>query len=179
MQGSPIPSLTEEGAIKAIRDFFHDKPFVIFGTGMSCALDPVFGMPALEIELSQNFDPIGNAPVHEQQWTKVLDSLKNGMSLETALDNVTDPELLRCITDATGRFVASIDQKYALRIANGESTWPATALFERLVNTLPQGDPILHVLTPNYDTLFEHACDFAGICYSSGFHGGLGLIDNC
>ena len=173
MQGSTIPSLTEEGAIKAIRDFFHDKPFVVFGTGMSCALDPVFGMPALETELSQNFDPVHKSPVHEQQWTKVLDSLKSGNSLETALDNVTDSELLRCITNATGRFVASIDQRYALRIANGESTWPATALFERLVNTLPEGDPILHVLTPNYDTLFEHACDSAGICYSSGFIGGL------
>ena len=173
MQGSTIPPLTEEVAIRAIRDFFYDKPFVVFGTGMSCALDPVFGMPALEAELSQNFDPALEASGHDQQWTKVIDSMKNGSSLETALDNVTDSELLRRITDATGRFIASIDQEYALRISNGESTWPATTLFDRLVNTLPEGDPILHVLTPNYDTLFEHACDSVGICYTSGFLGGL------
>ena len=32
---------------------------------------------------------------------------------------------------------------------------------------------MLHVLTPNYDTLFEHACDASGIPYTCGFFGGL------
>ena len=47
IQPSALPLLTEEIAINAIRDFFRGKPFVIFGTGMSCALDVRFGMPAL------------------------------------------------------------------------------------------------------------------------------------
>ena len=51
-QASTLPSLTEDIAIEAIPDFLTDKPFVVFGTGMSCALDPRFGMPALEQELS-------------------------------------------------------------------------------------------------------------------------------
>lgn len=43
--------LTEEVAFKKIRDFFREKPFLVFGTGMSCALDTKFGMHALQDEL--------------------------------------------------------------------------------------------------------------------------------
>ena len=172
-QPSTLPSLTEEIAINAIRDFFRDKPFVFFGTGMSCALDLRFGMPALKDVLSQNVVPDSQASEQERQWTKVMDSFQNGNDLETALEDVTDSSLLQKITCATGRFVSSIDREYALRIAECEATWPATGFFKRLVDTLPEGDPILHVLTPNYDTLFEHASDAVGIHYTNGFHGGL------
>lgn len=172
-QPSTLPSLTEEIAFQAICDFFRDKPFVVFGTGMSCALDTRFGMPALEKELSQKLCPDSQAPEQEQQWTEVMESLQNGNGLEAALDHVSDPRLLQKITDATAQFISSIDREHALQIAKGEVTWPAQAFFERLVNTLPEGDPVLHVLTPNYDTLFEHACDAAGIYYTSGFFGGL------
>ena len=73
----------------------------------------------------------------------------------------------------TGQFVASIDQEYGLQIATHRTTWPATAFFKRLVDTLPEGDRVLHALTPNYDTLFEHACDSVAILYTSGFFGGV------
>ena len=168
-----IQPLTEEVAINAIRAFFRDKPLVVFGTGMSCALDPSFGMPALEKELSQNFVHELENPKQEEQWEEVADSLKSGNDLETALDSVTDSKLLRSLTDATARFISSVDQEYALQIANGDIIWPATSFFKRLVNTLPEGDPILHVLTPNYDTLLEHACDTVDISYTNGFVGGL------
>ena len=103
----------------------------------------------------------------------VTESLQNGSGLETALNNVSDSTLLQKVTCATARFVSSIDRKYSLKIANDEVIWPATAFFKRLIDTLPEGDPILHVLTPNYDTLFEHACDAESIHYTSGFFGGL------
>ena len=170
---STLPPLTEEIAIIAIRDFFRDKPFVFFGTGMSCALDSQFGMPALKDELFKNLAPDSEMPEHVLQWKKVIESLENDNDLETALDDVTDSLLLKKITCVTSRFVSSIDREYALRIAKDEMTWPATGFFRRLVDKLPEGDPILHVLTPNYDTLFEHAADAVGISYTSGFHGGL------
>ncbi len=167
------PPLTKEIVLKAMRDFFREKPFVFFGTGMSCALDPRFGMPALKDELIKNvvLDPA--SPEQERQWEQVLELLRNGSDLESALDNINDSALLQEITRVTGRFVSSIDREFALRIARGDVTWPATAFFKRLVDTLPEGDPILHVLTPNYDTLFEHACDSIGIPYTSGFVGGV------
>lgn len=167
------PPLTEKYAIKAIRDFFRDTPFVVFGTGMSCALDPRFGMPALRDELSSSVVPESCSPEQEQQWMDVMEALQNGSGLETALNNVSDSTLLHKVTSATARFVSSIDREYALQIANDEVIWPATAFFKRLINTLPEGNPILHVLTPNYDTLFEHACDAESIHYTSGFFGGL------
>ena len=170
-QSITLPSLTEDIATKAILDFFRDKPFVIFGTGMSCALDPRFGMSSLKSALRQGISPSLQAIEQQRQWAKVLKSLQNGNGLETALNNVIDETLLQKITCATGRFIASVDRECALQIAGGKSTWPATALFKRLVDTLPEGDPVLHVLTPNYDTLFEHACDVAGISYTCGFFG--------
>jgi hypothetical protein len=42
-----IEELDEGKAIEVLRYFFRAKPFVFFGTGMSCALDRRFGMPAL------------------------------------------------------------------------------------------------------------------------------------
>ena len=168
-----LPSLTEEIAVTAIREFFRDRPFVFFGTGMSCALDSRFGMPSLKDELPVNvsLDPQDSEQV--RQWNMVLKSLQNGDDLETALDNVADSKLLQKIMSATGRIISRIDREYALRIANSEVKWPATALLKRLVDTLPENDRMLHVLTPNYDTLFEHACDSVGILYTSGFFGGL------
>ena len=140
---------------------------------MSSALDPRFGMSALKEELAERVTPDCEVPERECQWTNVLDSLADGKDLETALNDVTNNSLLRKITNATGRFISLIDREHALRIANGDAAWPASRFFKRLVDTLPEGDPILHVLTPNYDTLFEHAADAIGIRYTNGFHGGL------
>ena len=173
MHTPPLPSLTEDIAFTAIRDFFGDKPFVFFGTGISCALDTRFGMPSLTDALLAKVVPDTEDPEQVRQWSMVLESLQSGNDLEAALDSVADMTLLRRIISVTGRIISSIDREYALKISNSEVTWPATALFKRLVETLPENDKVLHVLTPNYDTLFEHACDSAGINYTSGFFGGL------
>jgi len=167
------PPLTEEVALNSIRDFFRDKPFVFFGTGMSCALDDRFGMPALQEHLSRSVAPDAQASEQVQQWEQVMKSLQDGTHLESALDSVTDSSLLQKITTATGQFIASIDREYAFRIAGGDVTWPATHFFKRLVDTLPEGDRVLHVLTPNYDMLFEYACDSVNIPYTNGFFGGV------
>ena len=172
-QLTTLPPLTEEIAIKSIRDLFRDKPFVVFGSGMSCALDPCFGMAALKQEISRSIVPDPKSTDEEQQWIKVMESLQNGSGLEEALDNVTNLTLLQKITCATGSFISSADREFALKIVTGEVAWPAVGFFSRLVNTLPEGDPVLHVLTTNYDTLFEHACDAVGMIYTCGFFGGL------
>ncbi len=172
-QSHSLTSLTEEIAINSIRDFFRDKPFVFLGSGMSCALDDRFGMPALQKHLSNNIVPDAQASDQVQQWEQVQKSLQDGMDLESALDSVTDLYLLQKITEATGKFLASIDRDYALKIANGDISWPATLFFKRLVDTLPEGDRVLHVLTPNYDMLFEYACDSVDIHYINGFAGGV------
>lgn len=172
-QSSEAPLLTEEAALDTIRDFFRDKPFIVFGTGMSCALDVRFGMPALAEALSQSVPPGLLESEQERQRLVFVESLSNGQDLESALSGVTDVALVQSIVCATAEFLAPIDRECALSIVQDKVAWPATMLIKRLVDTLPEGDPILHVLTPNYDTLFEHACDVAGTRYTTGFCGGI------
>ena len=168
-----LPTLTEDKTIETIRDFFRSKPFLFFGTGMSCAVDSRFGMSALKDAL---IDGIQNGTLSETQrkeWDAVVLALQNGIDLENALNSVNDQDLLRTLTGITGSFVADLDNDFAFQIAQGSTEWPATRLLKKLVETLPEGDRILHVLTPNYDMLFEYACDFAGISYTNGFLGGV------
>ena len=98
-----------------------------------------------------------------------MEALDAGGDLETALGHATDADLLRMITLHTGEFISSIDHEYALKFSEGTAAWPAAGFFKHLVDNLP--DQTLHVVTPNYDTLFEHACDAFGISYANGFVG--------
>jgi hypothetical protein len=165
--------LTEDVAVEALRSFFRNKPFLFFGTGMSCALDTCFGMSALKDALIEGTQTQTLTDAQKTEWNVVVSALDNGTDLENALNSINDQELLRIITGLTGDFVAGFDKDYAFRIAAGESHWPATGLVKKLVDTLPEGDRTLHALTPNYDMLFEYACDVAGVTYTNGLFGGV------
>lgn len=165
--------LTKDIAIDALRSFFREKPFLFFGTGMSCALDVRFGMDALKEALVDQMKSHSLHDAQEKDWSVVEEALQIGSDLESALDSVRDPDLLKMITKITGSFIASVDRDYAFQIAQGNTEWPATCFLKKLVDTLPEGDPILHVLTPNYDMLFEYACDSVNIPYANGFSGGV------
>lgn len=166
-----INLLTEEIALEALRNFFREKPFVFLGTGMSCALDVRFGMNALKDALVDQIRICSLTADQKTEWSSVETALEKGRDLESALNGVNDQELIRTITRIAGKFIVSIDREYVYRIARGDIEWPATALLKRLVDTLPEGDKILHCLTPNYDMLLEYACDYANIPYTNGFSG--------
>ncbi|RRI70508.1 SIR2 family protein [Pseudomonas aeruginosa] len=168
-----LPLLTQEIAIKAIRDFFRGKPFVFFGTGMSCAMDFGFGMPALRDELVKRMQERALTATQASEWQRAANALEQGGDLESSLNAVNDHDLLRIVTGVTGNFVAGLDRRFAYSIAQGATEWPASRLLSRLIETLPESDGVLHVLTPNYDLLFEHACDFSGVPYTNGFFGGI------
>ena len=160
-------------ATKKLQDFFREKPLVVFGTGMSCSLDERYGMAALRDALSSEVPGRITSATQRAQWAEVQDELDRSRNLEVALDSVTDQDLLEIVTRATGQFIASLDAEHTNRVAGGDCEWPPIRLFERLVASLPEGDRKLHVLTPNYDLLLEHACDRAGIPYTNGFAGGI------
>ena len=168
-----MPPLTEEAAAEAIRDFFRGKPFVFFGTGMSCALDLGFGMPALRDALIEQMQHQTLNAVQCEEWNAVVEHLQQGGDLEGALDSVSNHDLLKMVAAITGEFVASLDKKFAYAIAQGTTEWPAISLLNRLLATLPDSDPILHVLTPNYDMLFEYSCDYSAMPYTNGLFGGV------
>lgn len=172
---TPITSrqLTEDTAIEALRAFFRNKPFLFLGTGMSCALDVRFGMPALKDALIAGIQNRSLTDTQAIEWEAVVSALNCGTDLENALNSVNDQGLLKVLTDITGDFIAGLDKNYAYRMANEESQWPATGILKKLVDTLPESDRILHALTPNYDMLLEYACDVAGISYTNGLFGGV------
>jgi hypothetical protein len=168
-----LADLTKEKAVEELRNFFREKPFLFFGTGMSCALDSRFGMIALKDALVDGIQENTLTAVQKSEWAAVVLALGAGSDLENALNVVNDSDLLKILTRLTGIFVSDIDQSYAYRIAQGTVEWPAIRLLKKLVETLPEGDPVLHVLTPNYDMLFEYACDSACVPYTNGHFGGI------
>ena len=168
------PVLTKEIAYKAFQDFFSDKPFVLFATGTSCAVEQGFSMGELEADLKEKI-PKCNSLNNEQkeEWQTVVHSLESNHDFEAAMGAVKDAQLLELIIKKTAEHVAKVDQRNSLGILNGTKYWTAISIFQRLVDGLPEVDPILHVATPNYDLLAEYAFTRAKILYSTGFCGGL------
>lgn len=168
-----LGELTFDKAVKALRNFFRNTPFVFMGTGMSCALDVRFGMPHLTVALQSGMDGKRLTVEQAREWTSVISALHNGYDLENALNLVNDQVLLKMLTDITGYFIASVDRHYSYEIANGSVEWPAIVFIKKLVDTLSENDPVLHVLTPNYDMLLEYSCEHHGVVYSNGLFGGV------
>lgn len=171
-------SLTKEIAYKALQNIFTQKPFIMFGTGTSCAVDISFGMDALKKHLLTEIPKKPLQPNQQKQWVSVVDSLGKGSDLESAMDALTDEDLRQLVVESTAELITSLDKKYGVKIASGENIWPASSLFKRLVDGLPEGDRALHVATPNYDLLAEYAFEYADLPYITGFTGGIcGHID--
>ncbi|MDR1089995.1 MAG: SIR2 family protein [Prevotella sp.] len=169
----PEQILTEEILIDKLHDFFREKPFILFGTGMSCALDNRFGMNALKNELMSELPRYKLTTEQQKEWQSVVSSLGARKDLENALNAVTEHELLKIITTVTARFIVKLDKNYAYEIADNKRQWPAINLLKRIYDTLSENNSVLHILTPNYDMLFEYTCDYAGLVYTDGFWGGV------
>ena len=165
--------LTKEIAYREVADFFsNDKPFVLFGTGTSCALDLAFGMPALEAFLRTRLSS-GLTEMQVEQWQKVVGALDNAThDFESAMDFIKDDALTNKVVELTAEFISENDLAYSHKIISGISVWPAGILFRKLVSALPELDRRLHVATPNYDLLAEYSFVRNGIPYITGFHGG-------
>jgi hypothetical protein len=165
--------LTKEIAYKEFQKFFQDKPFVLFGTGMSCAIDNNFGMAALEEELKCKMEKESLSNKQKKEWDGVLQSLENFVDFETSMNMVSDEDLINKIVKITGAFVSTLDREHSVKILNGDGIWPASTLFKKLVDKTPGTDRELHVATPNYDLLAEYGFEKNGISYINGFHGGV------
>jgi len=167
------PALSNEIAYKALQGFFQRKPFVLFGTGTSCAVDLSFGMPALQKHLSDTIAGIKLSPTQKAEWDSVMAALGAGKDFESAMDAVKEQGLLKLVVDLTARFIAVLDKPNSHKIIMGKLQWPAIAMINKLVAGLPETDRTLHVATPNYDLLAEHAFSVAGIPFVTGFWNGI------
>ncbi len=165
--------LTKEIAYKEFQKFFRDKPFVLFGTGMSCAVDDKFGMAALEQKLKDKLEKDSLSEQQKREWKEVIESLKNGNDFETAMNKVKNSDLIKKIVKITGDFVSALDYDHSIKILNNDETWPAASLFKKLVDKTPGADRRLHAATVNYDMLAEYAFGKNKIPYINGFYGGV------
>jgi len=69
--------LTEEIAVDALRNFFREKPFLFFGSGMSCALDPRFGMGELKNALVGEISHHSLTKAQRDEWKEVELALRS------------------------------------------------------------------------------------------------------
>ena len=165
--------LTKKIAYEEFQKFFQGNPFVLFGTGMSCAVDNKFGMASLEKHLLGKLAKGKLNPAQKTEWNSVIKSLNSGVDFESAMNSVNDDDLIAKIVNITGDFVSKLDYGHSQKILNGNESWPASTLFKKLVDGLPGTDRELHVATPNYDMLAEYAFSKAEIPYINGFYGGV------
>jgi len=165
--------LTKEIAYKELQKFFQDTPFVLFGTGMSCAVDERFGMDYLKEHLIECIKRENLSNSQNIEWDSVLESLNDGADFETAMNSIKDISLIKIIVEITGNFIGTLDFEYSQKILNNEINWPASTLFKKIVNGLYGTDHELHVATPNYDLLAEYAFEKYGIPYINGFYGSI------
>lgn len=168
---APATALTQEFAFSSLAKFFGETPFVFFGTGLSCAVDRAFGMPALEAALARSILSAELKGSAVPEWEAVKSAISGGSDLESALNEVSSSELLDRIRTETAKHLVGIDKSACWRLCEGTAEWPAAKMIARIVEKLPEGSPVLHVLTPNYDLLFEHAMERLRVPISTGFHG--------
>jgi hypothetical protein len=167
------PLLTEKIALESLNNFFRLTPFILFGTGASCAVDPAFGMEALKNYLVKNLSSDHMDDIQKEQWATVLDKLEKGIDLENAMYDVRDERLIRDIINYTASHVGIHDREYGTKIFKGKKQWPTAVLIKIIFDGLPDSKSVLHVATTNYDLLAEYAFEHMEIPYITGFYGGF------
>jgi len=167
--------LNNEKIYRVLQDILKEKVLLVIGTGSSMSLDQNFGMEKLKQELLSkipdaisSFENAGKA-----QWEEVKKRLDNGFILETAMNDIRDKSLLKSIVYITGNLISELDKKYNLSILKQNDILPIEEFLKKLVSGLPESNPVLNIITPNYDMLLEHCCDKLKIPFCTGFVGGI------
>lgn len=155
-----------------IQERLRKQLALIIGTGSSISVDFAFGIGALESHLKSVIPlTVKGDKQAESEWELVLDNLKKRIDFENSLNVVKSDLLLENIIVETGRHVAKVNFNNISNISVGNI--PIIALFERLKNALSYSNPIIDIITPNYDLIIENALSHCDIEYNDGFYGGI------
>lgn len=155
-----------------IQERLRKQLALIIGTGSSISVDFAFGMRALETYLKLVIPTVvkGNKQA-ESEWELVLENLGNGIDFENSLNVVRSNYLLENIIVETGKHVAKINYNNISKISLGDIS--IIKLFQKLKNVLSYTNPIIDIITPNYDLIIENALSHCDIDYNDGFYGGI------
>ncbi|WDE02916.1 SIR2 family protein [Thalassomonas viridans] len=165
--------LTKQLAYQGIQEFFNQKPFIMFATGTSCAVDLGFGMPALECHLKDFIPSYDLSSAQKAEWDLVIEQLADSGDFESSMNSINDAALLSHVVNETAKLVGRVQGNNLAKLIANPFNWTALEIISRLAANLPHADPVLHMATPNYDLLAEFALSASQIPYSTGFLGGI------
>jgi hypothetical protein len=143
---------------------FSSNPAIVLGSGASMP----HGLPSMG-QLQDYL--IGNLQTTEvaevDAWLLVRTALNNGDHLEQAMTGKNLPtSLTRKIVELTWKCVNEADHALFLRAVSKKEEFPFGRLLQGLSVT---SNPVIDVITTNYDRVAEYACNVHGLLYSSGF----------
>jgi hypothetical protein len=164
-------NLLEDG-LAELQHFMRKRPLIIVGTGLSLSM----GLPGmaelldhLQVRIPQLCD---SAPGLAEEWERCAGLIRlYGFEEGLGKTTVSDP-LLKLIVEETAILVGTRDLDTLRRLPSLlPSDFPFARLLDHLFRSLPPDNPILNIITPNYDHLVEYACDLLGIECVTGFSG--------
>ncbi|MBE9466768.1 MAG: SIR2 family protein [Bacteroidetes bacterium] len=161
-----------DGIYQEIQDRLRKQLALIIGTGSSISVDFAFGMGALESHLKIVIPTaIKGDKQAVREWELVLENLGKKIDFENSLNVVKSDLLLENIIIETGRHVAKVNYNNISNISLGNIL--IIELFKRIKNALSYTNPIIDIITPNYDLIIENALSHCAIDYNDGFYGGI------
>ena len=126
------------------------------------------GLPSmgeLQKYLIDNLQPPEGAEA--DAWLLVRTALSAGDHLEKAMEGKNlPPSLTKMIVDLTWKCVNDADHALFLKAVSKNEEFPFGRLLQGLSVT---SNPVIDVVTTNYDRVAEYACNSHGLFFSSGF----------
>lgn len=145
-------------------------PKLIIGTGLSITMH-IPGMPELSEKLEASFKSIADKNL-QNKWNKYKAKIKNE-GLEAALLDVPTNEesFIETIREITSEFI--LDEEYKKHKYVLDNTSGFEKLLKYLLNTVSENNPIIDIMTPNYDRIIELTCDKLELLATLGFYGNV------
>lgn len=143
-------------------------PKMIIGTGLSISMG-IPGMYSLGQKLDDEFSNLESCHLKEI-WDSHKDKIKSD-GLEAALLDVSTNEdiFIKRIKEITSEFI--LDEEYAQHSNIMSCVSGFEKLLEYLSRTVSVNNPLIDVMTPNYDRIIELTCDKLKLRTTLGFFG--------
>lgn len=153
-----------------LQRFLKKNPLLIVGSGLSVSM----GLPGMWELLNHLKDkiPLNCSTKEKEEWHECLILIEEH-GFEEGLGKVSvSSGLLSKIVNETASLVGRRNDEFSESLIDLQiSDFPFAKLLLHLTNSLHPLNPILHIVTPNYDHLIEHSCDMININCISGFYG--------
>ncbi len=164
--------MEKETVFLTLQEFVRSRPILLIGSGLSLSM----GLPGmkdltkyLKTEIPKHFnDDIET----KTEWESCIKRIER-LGLEEGLgENKASDKLLDKIIEETANLVVNKDTEFRNKLFKESAfNFPLVKLIEHLIYSMSEDNPILDIITSNYDHLVEYACDILKIPCNTGFCG--------